>query len=227
MFACIYIPSASAEAHAILRDCASEFSPRVENVSNGTVVFDAEGLERLFGSYPQIAKQVAGQVRTRGIEAHVAVAANVDAAICAARGLDGISVINRGTEAARLQHLPLRVLSPSPEMLETLERWGIRTLGAFAQLPPVQVAERLGQDGVQIHQCARGAGARTLVPHVDAIRFVEAMDLDYEITTIEPMTFIVSRMLEQICSCMRSKNLATHEIRLTLGKAMRVLNLPL
>jgi protein ImuB len=227
MFACIYIPNASAETNAVLRDCASTFSPRVENTSNGTVVFDAEGLERLFGSYPQIAEQVAEQVRTCGIEANVAVAANVDAAICAARGLDGISVINRGTEAARLQHLPLRVLSPSPEILETLERWGIRTLGAFAQLPTVQVAERLGQDGVQLHKRACGAGARTLVPHADAVRFVEVMELEYEITTIEPLTFILSRMLEQICSRMRSRNRATHEVRLALGEYVRVLNLPL
>jgi protein ImuB len=227
MFACIYIPNASAETNAVLRDCAGAFSPRVENTSNGTVVFDAEGLERLFGSYPQIAEQVAEQVRTRGIEANVAVAANVDAAICAARGLDGINVINRGTEAARLQHLPLRVLSPSPEILETLERWGICTLGAFAQLPPVQVAERLGQDGVQLHKRACGAGARTLVPHADTVRFVEVMELDYEITTIEPLTFILSRMLEQICSRMRSRNRATHEVRLALGEYVRVLNLPL
>jgi protein ImuB len=227
MFACIYIPNASAETNEVLRDCASTFSPRVENTSNGTVVFDAEGLERLFGSYPQIAEQVAEQVRTRGIKANIAVAANVDAAICAARGLDGISVINRGTEAARLQHLPLRVLSPSPEILEALERWGIRTLGAFAQLPAVQVAERLGQDGVQLHKRACGAGARTLVPHADAVRFVEVMDLDYEITTIEPLTFILSRMLEQICSRMRSRNRATHEVRLALGEYVRVLNLPL
>jgi protein ImuB len=227
MFACIYIPNASAETDAILRDCASGFSPRVENASKGTVVFDAEGLERLFGSYPQIAEQVAEKVRTRGIEANVAVAANIDAAICAARGFDGISVINRGTEAVRLQNLPLRVLSPSPEILETLERWGIRTLGAFAQLPAVQVAERLGQDGVQLHKRACGAGARTLVPYADAARFIEVLDLDYEITTIEPLTFILSRMLEQICSRMRSRNLATHEVRLALGEYVRVLNLPL
>src|SRR6516162_11467775 len=103
MFACIYIPNASADTGAVLMDCAGTFSPRVENTSNGTVVFDAEGLERLFGSYPQIAEQVAERVRTRGIEANVAVAANIDAAICAARGFDGISVINRGTEAVRLQ----------------------------------------------------------------------------------------------------------------------------
>src|SRR5262249_57559207 len=121
----------------------------------------------------------------------------------------------------------LGVFGAASEILETLERWGIRTLGAFAQLPAVQVAERLGQDGVRLHKRACGAGARTLVPHADAVRFVEVLDLDYEITTIEPLTFILSRMLEQICSRMRSRNLATHEIRLALGEYVRVLNLPL
>jgi protein ImuB len=227
MFACIYIPNASAESDAVLIDCASTFSPRVEKTSAGTVVFDVEGLERLFGSYPQIADQVIERVHERGIEANVAVAANPDAAICTARGFTGTTVVHRGAESARLSELPLRVLEPSPEVLETLERWGIRTLGAFAALPPVQVAERLGQDGVKLHKIARGAGIRTLVPHADAVRFVEVMELDYEITTIEPLTFILSRMLDRICSRMRSRNLATHEVRLALGEYVRILNLPL
>jgi protein ImuB len=227
MFACIYIPNASVESDAVLIDCASTFSPRVEKTSAGTVVFDVEGLERLFGSYPQIADQVTERVHERGIQANVAVAANPDAAICTARGFTGTTVVNRGTESARLSELPLRVLGPSPEILETLERWGIRTLGAFAALPPVQVAERVGQDGVKLHKMARGAGIRTLVPHADPVRFVEVMDLDYEITTIEPLTFILSRMLDQICSRMRSRNLATHEVRLALGEYVRILNLPL
>jgi protein ImuB len=119
------------------------------------------------------------------------------------------------------------VLGASLETLETLERWGIRTLGAFAGLPPLQVAERLGQEGVQLHKRARGANVRPLVPHVDALRFVEVMELEYEITALEPLTFILSRMLEQICSRLRSRNLATHEVHLSLGSHVRVLNLPL
>jgi protein ImuB len=53
------------------------------------------------------------------------------------------------------------------------------------------------------------------------------MELDYEIHTIEPLTFILSRMLDQICSRMKSRNLATHEVRLALGNYVTVLNLPL
>ena len=227
MFACIYIPNVSGDTAAALVDCAGTFSPRVENTGAGTVVFDVEGLERLFGGYSEIAEKIRDSVCARGLQANVAVAANADAAVCAARGFCGVTVIQRGTEAARLRDLPLDVLKPSPEISEAFERWGIRTLGAFANLPAVQVSERLGQEGVKLHKLAQGAGARPIIPHVAALRFVEVMELDYDITTIEPLTFILSRMLDQICSRMRSRNVATHEVRLVLGTYVRTLNLPI
>src|SRR5262249_15047304 len=194
MFACIYIPNASGDMAAALRDCASTFSPRVENTDAGTVVFDIDGLERLFGGYSEIAEKILDRARSRGLDrANIAVASNPDAAVCAARGFHGVTVIERGMEAARLRDLPLRALISSIEFLETVERWGIRTLGAFAKLPAVQISERLGHEGVQLHRLAQGAATRPIVPHVDAVRFVEVMELDYDITTIEPLTFILSR----------------------------------
>ena len=227
MFACIYIPNASGDAHAALLKFAAAFSPRVENTWAGTVVFDVEGLERLFGSYSEIAAKVADEVHARGLEANVAIASNADAAVCAARGFGGITVLNSGTEAKRLRDLSVTVLGPSPELLETLDRWGIRTLGAFAKLPAVEISERLGQEGVQLHKLARGAGSRPIIPYTEAERFVEVMELDYEILTIEPLTFILSRMLDGICARLRSRNRATHEVHLSLGTVRRVLNLPL
>src|SRR5262245_52958494 len=166
MFACIYIPNPSGDSAALIQ-CASTFSPRVETTGAGTAVFDVEGLERLFGGYSEIAEPIQEQMRARGLAPNVAIASNADAAVCAARGFSGVTVIQRGTEAARLRDLPLMVLAPSPEILETLERWGIRTLGAFAKLPAVQISERLGQEGVQLHKLAPGAGTRPIVPHPD------------------------------------------------------------
>src|ERR1051326_7819913 len=104
MFACIYIPNASVDTDTALLDCASTFSPRVEKTAAGTVVFDVEGLERLFGSYPQIGEQVAERLCDRGIQANIAVAANPDAAICTARGFSGITVVKRGAESAHLSN---------------------------------------------------------------------------------------------------------------------------
>jgi protein ImuB len=227
MFASIYAPNSSGDTNAALKECASMFSPRVENTGTGTVVFDVEGLERLFGGYPEIAERIRDQARTRKLEVNVAVASNADAAICAARGFSGVTVIQRGTEAARLGDLLIRVLHPSVEILEAIERWGIRSLRAFAKLPAIQVSERLGQEGVKLHKLAQGAGTRPIVPLAETLRFVEVMELDYDITAIEPLTFILSRMLDQICARLRSRNLATHEVRLALGNYVHILNLPL
>src|SRR5439155_8225673 len=66
-----------------------------------------------------------------------------------------------------------------------------------------------------------------IVTHVEALRFVEVMELYYELIAIEPLTFILSRMLDQICLRMRSRNLATQEVRMALGSYVRILNLPL
>ena len=71
-----------------------------------------------------LADQLA-QARARGLAANVAIAANADAAVSAARGFTGLTIIPRGTEAARLRDLPVSTLAPPAEMLETLERWGI------------------------------------------------------------------------------------------------------
>ena len=60
------------------------------------------------------------------MKAGIAIAANPDAAICAARGFSGTSIIPYGDEAKFLAPLPIALLSPTPELQETLDRWGIR-----------------------------------------------------------------------------------------------------
>ncbi len=43
------------------------------------------------------------------------------------------------------------------QILETLNRWGIRNLRSLAALPEVALSERLGQQGVHLQKLARGA----------------------------------------------------------------------
>src|SRR5215467_13243229 len=61
-------------AHAALLDCANSFSPRVEETATDTVVIDLEGLERLFGSYHEIAAQIYDRIVLVGLQTNVTVA---------------------------------------------------------------------------------------------------------------------------------------------------------
>src|SRR5580700_481117 len=133
-----------ASAHAALLDCAQSFSPRVEDAAVDTALVDLAGMESLFGSLPEIAHAMSQRIASLGLEANVAVASNPDAAVLAARGFPGVTVIPQGKEGESLGSLPVEVLfagwvegeregkkkedergKNAVRLLATLERWGI------------------------------------------------------------------------------------------------------
>jgi protein ImuB len=212
MFACIHVVGGASR----LLECALGFSPVVEITTADTVALDVAGLERLYGPPHQIAAAMAQRAREMGMEPHVAIAANPDAAICAARGFTGIRVLPFGDEAKCLGGLPLALLSPQPETFETLERWGIRTFHDLAALPETGIAERLGPDGIRLRKLAAGAFDRPLRPWEEALRFQEQMDLEYPVTLLEPLLFILARLLNDVCAAMQARGCAATELRLEL-----------
>ena len=209
-------------AHAALLDCAQLFSPCIEDAGCDTIILDLAGMESLFGPLPKIAHDIARCASDLGLEANVAVAANPDTAVIAARGFPGITVIAEGKEAEQLGSLPVEVLfvdGSDPDrvqILDTLSRWGIRNLRALAALPEIALSERLGQGGVRLQQLARGATSRTLVPVEPPLVFEEAIELEHPLVLLEPLAFLLARMLEQLCARLSARALATQEIRLQL-----------
>ena len=98
MLAAIHAPGLGIWERAALVACASEFSPLIEETSPDTVVIDASGLERLIGRPDEIARAIARAVEEVGIQASVALASNCDAAVCAARGFAGVTVVQSSCE---------------------------------------------------------------------------------------------------------------------------------
>jgi protein ImuB len=214
-----------AAANAALLDGAYAFSPRVENTNRyglhskkwgDTVILDISGLERLFGSPARIARDLTSRIAKMGLHVNVAVACNADAAMHAARGFSGVTILAPGMAATRLGALPVFLLEPSEDMLKTLERWGIRDFRGLAALPEVALSERLGQEGLRLQKLAQGRTERTLVPAEPAINFEEGIELEDAIELLEPLAFVMNRLLEQICARLASRALAANELRLTL-----------
>ena len=216
-----------ASAHAALLDCAQSFSPQVEDTLPGTVLLNLAGLEPLLGPLAKIARDLAQRVSQLGLEANLAVAANPDAALLAARGFSGVTLISEGHEAERLGDLPVDVLLESfssnvEEALrwaEIFDRWGIRKLRALAALPEVPISERLGQQGLRLRKLARGAAMRDLRVLEPQLIFAESVELEYPIVLLEPLAYLLNRMLEQVCARLRQRALAVQELRLNLELA--------
>jgi protein ImuB len=213
MFAAIHATPGDSEK---LLKLAQEFSPLVEQTAAGTVALAADGLERIHGLPQQIAAALARRAVERGLQASVAIASNLDTAVHAARGFAGVSVIPYGDEAKYLGSLPLTVLQPTPEMQETLERWGIRRFRDLAALPELGLAERLGPEGLRLHKLARGAGDRLLIPVAEPIHFEEEAELEYPVELLEPLMFVLAQLLNGLRARLASHGLATNELRLRL-----------
>jgi protein ImuB len=210
MYACLHAPGNL----SLLTECARGFSPYIEENPPDTVVFDARGLESLYGPPASLARAIE---RRAGVPANIAIAANPDAAMHAARGFRGITVIAPGDEAVVLAPLPLNLLGGSSDTAELLHLWGIRTFGDLAKLPPLGVAARLGDAGVELQRLARGEGYRQLRPMEDRLEFEAEMELDYPVESLEQLAFILARLLGEVCGRLSARSLATNEIRLSLG----------
>jgi len=215
--------SGEAAAHSALLDCAQSFSPKIEDAGLDTILLDLAGLQSLFGPLATIARDLAKQASALGLETNVAVAANPDTAMLAARGFPGVNVIAEGREAEQLASLPVEILFAEKQaeedwaqLLASLHRWGIRSFRELAALPEVALSERLGQAGVYLQKLAAGKISRTLVPVEPPLVFEETVELEYPLVLLEPLAFLLGQMLQQLCARLGEWALATQELQLEL-----------
>lgn len=222
-------------AQEALLDVAESVSPRVEDGGEGVAYLDLDGLERHFpGGDPEraLARALLLDLERRaGLPARVGIASGKLAARVAARQPGTPNLVPAGEEAAFLAPLPLTRLSPEAEILATLERWGIRSVGALARLPRDEVASRLGDGGRALYAVAHGLDPQPLVPRQVPPTFQEGMELEWPLVNLEPFVFVARSALERIAARMASHGLGCARLALSLqldpdGHHERSLDLP-
>ncbi len=247
MFASIYgqpIPKFDSPAggQGWLIDLAFTFSPLVEHTADDTVVLNVSGQNLLFGSPANsgpavddnatihsvraLASEIVRRATQLNFKVNVSIAANPDAAIHAARAFKGVTVIPVGEESLQLGNLSLKTLDYSLADIEqervagieeTLELWGLRTFSDLAGLPLAGVAQRLGQAGLRLQKLAQGKSDRQMVLVQPPLGFEQSLELEHPVAELEPLSFILSRLLNQLCANLHSHALATNELRLHLN----------
>lgn len=234
------------DALAAMEDIARMCSPRVEIYSDagviaGTdagVIFDADGLTRIFGIPVHLAHEVQRLAAERQLNVRVAVAATSTSAwLLATHSRKPVTVVEHGHEAAALANVPVDALltvrdlapmaddvrkqrvargsnfraAPAPlrhsntgytkahvQILTTLSRWGIGTLGELAALPRAELRARFGDLGTRMHEVALGQDRQPMVPGEAPRRFVERLALEWPIAGLEPLSFVLARLCETL-----------------------------
>jgi protein ImuB len=215
MYTCLHL--AGTATAKLLLDLALEFSPEVECVSENTVVFSIAPLRKLIGSPYQIASEICRAGHERKLQASLAIASNPDAAILLARHFIGVTLVTPGEERLKLAPLPLSALFGHDipvdlALLDVLQRWGLKTCEDLAALPERGVVERLGEAGLYLLQLARGQVQRPLRIHAPETNYQEQMPLEHPLELLEPLLFLLARVLADLCTRLRSQSRAARSL---------------
>ena len=225
-----------------LMGLARDFSPRIERYGDSGVVLDVAGLGRLLGDAHGIAAELARTAGERGLKVQMAVAPTQTSARVLALVADAPQVVT-SNPAAALASLPLHLLSVldedprlrqgfggqahsasripdpasrTPVLFDVLKRWGLRTIGELAALPPDEIAARFGASGVAMHRRALGLDSRPLIPDPGAPRFIQSMELEWPLEELEPLSFVLARLLEPLSLALERADKGAAAIRLDL-----------
>ena len=186
MFGGLHAPRPLPEPGALLA-IARSFTPRVEARSPTPVLLDLSGLGRLWPTPHELGRALVAAAAAKAIEAQAALAFSRGAALVVARGCPGLTVVPAGGEAKALAPLPLALLELPEEQQQLLVRWGLRTIGDLARLPPAALAARLGPAGPRLVELARGEDAGVFQRAALPERFETTLELDWPVDGLEPL----------------------------------------
>jgi len=192
--------SSEASAHEALLETATGLSPRIEDAAPDLVFTDIGGMERLYdgpSGEHEMGQAAIVAADILDLPVRVGIASNKLAARIAARMPDSPRVVPAGEEARFLAPLPLDHLSLDRRIMDTLRRWGLRTLGEFARLPADRTASRLGPAGASAHRAARGIDASPLAPYHPPSTLNEGMELEWPVITVDPLLYALRQSLER------------------------------
>jgi protein ImuB len=211
-----------ASARDVLRECAANFSPRIEDSSCDTAcacLLDIAGTERLFGPPETLAARLRSTLAAAGFRASIAVSANFHTARIKAAATRGITMIRDGEEAASIARLPLSALNLDRDHAETFAIWGIRTLGDLAALPEVDLIARLGQPALRYRALASGALSHAFQPIQAAFSLREFCDFETPVDQADSLLFMGARMIDCLVARAAARALALASITIEMSLA--------
>ncbi len=184
---------AAAEAVA---DVAATVAGRVEVEPDGTVFLDCTGTAALCASEAELATILTVRAERQGLAISVGIGDSKLAARIAARDGEGARIVPTAATREFLAPLPIRCLEPDTATAAILRSWGVERIGQLAAFHAGAVAHRLGPAGARLIRRARGEDDDVLVCRPAPVAFSEAVQLDDVIERIEPLLFLLRRLLD-------------------------------
>lgn len=212
--------SAEAEtaAHQLLLECAGQWTPDYESSQPGVCVLDLSHVRDAAKQAESFGHQMRQWLEGAGLEGRIGLASHPDLACLAARAANRVLVLweASGSEEDLLAQLPMAALQPSAAIAQVLALWGVESLAQFAALRREDIAARLGAEGALLWDVVRGGRERLLRLVRPPADFAERFEFEHPVEMMEPLLFVLRRMLGDLCQYLANAWLVASAMRLRL-----------
>jgi protein ImuB len=193
-----------------------EIAPGVEITRPGLAAIGVRGPTRYFGGETGVLHALSRGIadlpvlHENGAEEVDALIGIADGAFAAEQAARRGMIVDPGGSPAFLRDLPIETLDPSgaSPLIDLLRRLGIRTLGAFAELPPRDVLARFGPEGAWAHRQAGGRDERPVSGRRPPVEFTVTLDLEPPVDRVDTVAFSARATAEQFVADLAAHGLA-------------------
>jgi protein ImuB len=206
-------------------DALAAFSPGLAGVSDssdpafGLLEVQVDGLDRLWGRDEVLAQRLIAALRpiVPGTPGIGIADARFTATVAAGHATSTAPLIvePRG-DAQFLAPLPARLLTPDTDVRARLRRFGLRHIGAVAELARSALVARFGVEGERMHARARGEEIAPFRPRHAPERMALALPIDPPVADLEPLRFVLRRIAGALAAQLLARGVAAAVARLRL-----------
>jgi protein ImuB len=208
----------------------ARFSPGLAGVSDqadpafGLLEVQVDGLERLWGSEPEIVVRLAAALAAvLPGSPRPGIAGTRFAATVAASNATPPEprIVRPGEDAGFLAPLPASFLSQDQDVRDRLRRFGLRRIGAVAELPRSALIARFGAEGELLHDRANGREVSLFRPRHAPERLALALPIEPAVAELDPLRFVLHRLAGTLADQLEARGTAAARghLRLSLDVA--------
>jgi hypothetical protein len=125
-------------------------------------------------------------------------------------------VVPPGTDAAFLAPYPSGLLTTDLDVRARLNRFGLRRIGAVAELPTSALIARFGDEGARLHARARGEETEPFRARHATERLALALPIEPPVEELEALRFVLHRLVTALAAQLTGRGLAADRAILTV-----------
>jgi nucleotidyltransferase/DNA polymerase involved in DNA repair len=219
-------PDADAAAVEAAFEALARFSPGLAGTTDqadpafGLLEVQIDGLDRLWGSEPElVGRLVAALAPILPGAPRPGIAGTRFAATVAAANATPPEprIVRPGGEASFLAPLSASLLTPDPDVQARLRRFGLRQMGAVAELPRSALVARFGDEGERLLARAQGQEIVPFRPRRSPERLALALPIEPALEELDPLRFVLHRLAGALSDQLQGRGTAAAGAHLRLA----------